>query len=114
MTIKEMSTLAYQNAKAHGFHDGETVGDVSIERTAMFVANLHGEASELWESARVGKLGDPCGKSGCPLTCLEEELADIIIRTMDTAESFGIDLEKAIILKHSYNIDRPHMHGKKA
>ena len=47
------------------------------------------------------------------LTCLEEELADIVIRCLDTAETFGVDLERAIEAKHAYNGSRPRKHGGK-
>lgn len=41
------------------------------------------------------------------------EIADAVIRLMDTAEWMGFDLETAIKLKMEYNAGRPHMHGKK-
>jgi NTP pyrophosphatase (non-canonical NTP hydrolase) len=41
------------------------------------------------------------------------ELADIIIRVMDTAEHYGIDLFAAILLKARYNLTRPERHGGK-
>jgi hypothetical protein len=44
---------------------------------------------------------------------MEEELADIIIRAMDTACVFGLDIGNAVKLKHEYNKTRPHKHGGK-
>lgn len=41
------------------------------------------------------------------------ELADIMIRVMDYAESKGWDLEKAIEAKHNFNCTRPYRHGGK-
>jgi hypothetical protein len=41
------------------------------------------------------------------------ELADIVIRIRDTAQSLGIDLEAAIAEKHEYNKSRPYQHGRK-
>lgn len=43
----------------------------------------------------------------------EFELADAVIRILDMAEGFGIDLEWHIKAKMKYNSMRPHMHGKK-
>jgi NTP pyrophosphatase (non-canonical NTP hydrolase) len=53
----------------------------------------------------------PCGRR--PLTCIEEELADIIIRTLDTAQAFGVDIDRAVTAKMAYNATRPHRHGGK-
>lgn len=41
------------------------------------------------------------------------ELADIMIRVMDYAESKGWNLEKAIEAKHYFNCTRPYRHGGK-
>lgn len=75
-------------------------------------ANIHSEVSELWEAYRNSKLASPCDKS-CGLTCAEEELADIVIRTMDLAGVMGISLGVAIKAKSDYNRTRPHRHGDK-
>lgn len=111
-TIDRVAFEMYGIAKDHGFHLGETIGDVNDERMAVYVANLHGEVSELWEATRRGKLWEPCDKP-CGLTCEEEELADIAIRVMDTAVARGISLGKAIEAKAAYNRTRPHKHGKR-
>lgn len=53
--------------------------------------------------------------AGVPvLTCAEEELADIIIRAMDTAKRLGVNIGRAIAVKHAFNATRPHRHGGKA
>ena len=89
-------------------------------RMAVYTANEHGEVSEMWESARAGTLGKPCDKSEKmvalgldPLTCAEEEIADIIIRAFDTAHEFGVDIAKAVRTKMLYNASRPLRHGGK-
>ena len=110
--INVVTSEMYEIAAAHGFHatDGKKI---SVERMAIFCANLHGEVSELWEATRKGTLGEPSDKN-CGLTNGEEELADIAIRVMDTAFSICVDLGLAIELKAKYNSGRPFMHGKKA
>ena len=100
-------------AKEHGFHDGDEVGNITLDRVAKFCANLHGEVSELWEAARKGHLSLNCDKQ-VGLTCAEEELADIVIRAFDTAHALGLDIGRAVALKSEYNESRPHMHGKLA
>ena len=67
---------------------------------------IHSEVSEALEGLRKSIPLD--GNGG-----MVEELADIIIRTMDLAEHFNIDIEEAIILKHKLNLKRKYKHGKK-
>ena len=42
------------------------------------------------------------------------ELADIMIRILDLCSALGLDIEKAIEMKHKYNKTRPYRHGGKA
>jgi len=77
------------------------------------IANMHSELSEAWEAFRNGasldfwfvKEGKPEG--------FGVELADAVIRILDTCEAYGIDLEKMIELKMKYNKTRPYRHGGK-
>ena len=109
--LNELASECYIIAAQHGFHDN----DADQFRVSEFIANLHGEVSELWEAYRNHKLSDPCGKATLePLTCAEEELADIIIRALDTAVTWDIDIEHAIAVKMAYNRTREHKHGGKA
>ena len=119
LDIKVVAKQVYEIAKDHGFHNDENFDDPmeKMRLLAMFVSNLHGEVSELWEACRKGQLDVPCDKAAKmdePLTCAEEELADIVIRAFDTAETLGIDIERAILIKSKYNESRPYMHGKLA
>jgi len=118
--VKALNDLAkecYSNAASKGFHEE----DDNPHRFAEYIANLHGEVSELWEAHRKGALHDACNKVkrmeelGIPgLTNAEEEIADIIIRALDTAEGIEIkNIGLAIQFKMAYNRTRPYMHGKK-
>ncbi len=108
--LNAIAAIVHANAREKGFHpDNETIEEF-IPKT---VANIHGEASELWEAFRKGKLHHPCDKD-CGLTCQEEEIADIIIRGFDTANRLGINVGAAIAKKHAYNTTRPYRHGDKA
>jgi NTP pyrophosphatase (non-canonical NTP hydrolase) len=105
MALKDIAQRCWQIAEAKGFHE--------VNNTPpAWVANLHGEVSELWEAYRNGKLDEPCDK-GIPLTNAEEELADIVIRAFDTAGQLGFDIERAILVKLEYNASRPYLHGGK-
>lgn len=115
-----LSEQVYQNAVAKGFHEAGK-HETDVQRLARYTANLHGEVSELWEAARKGHLDAPCDKAATvpflggtrPLTCAEEELADIIIRALDTSRALGIRIGECVKAKHEYNQSRPHMHGGK-
>jgi len=80
------------------------------------LANMHTELSEAWEELRNNhgiteiyyNEGNPEKPEGFPV-----ELADCVIRILDTCEAYGIDLEEVIMLKHRYNVTRPYRHGGK-
>ena len=116
-TLKEIAEAAYQNACNKGFHHkGETVDQI-IEKSCN---NMHDEISELHEAWRNNTLDELCDKAEAmmdlgldALTNIEEEFADIIIRALETARSLDIDIEKAVNVKHSYNVQRPFKHGGK-
>jgi len=44
---------------------------------------------------------------------MEDELADALIRILDTAAGYSIDLQKHVELKMLYNEKRERLHGKK-
>lgn len=111
MLINEIADAIHANAKEKGFHF--EADDLAFMATAT--ANIHGEVSELWEAYRAGDEEKECDKwvKGCHLSCREEELADIIIRALDVSRRLGVDIEKAIRIKHEFNRGRPTLHGKK-
>lgn len=117
MTFSELQRMVHRTACEHGWHD-DTLS--LVDRLGRFCSNVHSEVSEAWEEVRVvGRdEGDllsvavaiaPDGKPvGFPT-----ELADIVIRVMDTAEALGIDLESEIKRKDAFNRTRPYRHGGK-
>jgi NTP pyrophosphatase (non-canonical NTP hydrolase) len=114
--LNDLADHFYEVATSKGFHDPEQDA-LGMPR---YVANLHGEVSELWEAFRADTLDKPCDKAekmkaaGLPtLTCAEEEIADIIIRVLDVARVYKIDVAHAVAVKDAFNQTRPMHHGGK-
>ena len=99
---------------------GETYDTQSAdEHNIAVIALIAGEAHEAIEEIRDGHgiretyyshIGEgPLDKpEGVP-----SEIADVIIRALDFANSWGIDIEAAIDEKLAYNATRGHRHGGK-
>lgn len=105
MTIKEWQERVYQIADAHGFHRGDhdkVNAFYQTDRVARWLMLIVTEASEAMEALRHSDRKN-----------FEEEMADIVIRVMDTCESLGTDLEAEIEKKSAANEARPLMHGGK-
>ena len=116
-TIGEIAKEVHALACEKGWHSDDETEDAFIERSCN---NFHDEVSELHEAWRNNNLHSLCDKAAdmeligvIPLTCLEEEMADIIIRALDSCRKLGVDIESAIETKHEYNKSRPHRHGGK-
>jgi NTP pyrophosphatase (non-canonical NTP hydrolase) len=86
--------------------------DVAEERHTLSGISVYRGVSGAWysvvDSAEWPALSLP-KPEGVP-----SELADVVIRALDFAETWGIDLESIIAEKVEYNATRGHRHGGKA
>ena len=111
-SIKELSIVAHQIAKEHGWWDGKP--REFAELSMLIVC----EVSEAVEEYRNGHEPQETyyskDKQGNDkMEGIPSELADIVIRVADMCGHYGIDLEKAILEKIEYNKSRPYKHGNK-
>ena len=96
MEFSEISKMVHKNSQDHGWWD-------NLRPVPELLCLIHSEVSEALEGYRRQDWDN-----------IREELADIIIRVMDMAEGFEIDLEREVIKKHQTNVKRPFRHGGKA
>lgn len=97
----------HQNAINHGWWDNpRTPGEL-----LMLVVS---EVSEAFEEVRNNHaMTETYYSEKGKMEGVPSELADVVIRIMDLAEYYGIDLEKVIAEKHTFNKTRPFKHGGK-
>jgi len=136
MTLNQIGKTAHEHCVKVGFRGEGIVGPTKLESHALF----HTEISEATEEVRNGELGyyfivDGLKQGTDDLTTegisachnIHEkgrhqllkpegeasELADVIIRILETAHSNGWDMEHIIARKMRYNATRGHRHGGK-
>lgn len=77
----------------------------TLAETELTLAKLMLIVTEVSEAAEAVRDSNYVG--------LEEELADVIIRTLHMAAGLSMDIEKAVMDKMAYNRARPHLHGRR-
>lgn len=106
--INLVAGMVHDNAVRKGCWPVQGPAPRLIASTDLILSKLaliHSEVSEALEEAR---------EEHPSLEAFGEELADVVIRTMDLAVACGVDLGDTILSKMARNEARPHRHGKRA
>lgn len=131
MILNVLSQQIHENAKEKGWWEGE-------REFGTLLALIHSEVSEALEEYRDGNTEHVYYQlsqdNGTVRMSIEEyerlqervkgriqakpegigiELADVIIRVLDTCAAYGIDIDDAVKRKMAYNKVRPYRHGGK-
>jgi NTP pyrophosphatase (non-canonical NTP hydrolase) len=111
MNLNELATQVHQ-ANARWWHDIETGKRINRNKGELLCL-IHSEISECLEGVRKDAMDDKL-----PHRRAEEvELADALIRILDYAGGFGLDLAGAFEEKMAYNkkrADHSHEHRRQA
>lgn len=119
-TITTLQKQAHDISSSNGFwdvfQDYYDSPEVLHRDVATRLALIADEAHEALAELRSHKFDEAAAERGDYTSQLPasfgEELADIIIRTLDLAEGLNIDLEGHVVRKVEANKDRPRRHGK--
>lgn len=78
------------------------------------IALMHEELSELLNAVRTKtEDGKALPSTKIPgFTNEEEEIADLVIRALDYAGQYQLDIAGALAAKMEHNLSRPHKHGR--
>lgn len=106
--LNDLSDRIHDNSKKHGFWEDDLTEE---QWGAIKLALVHSEVSEALEALREGNIRVE-SKSGGKPEGLGSELADIIIRVLDLAAYFDLNIQQLVLTKMHYNETRPYKHGK--
>jgi NTP pyrophosphatase (non-canonical NTP hydrolase) len=103
----------HETAVAKGWWEGAQAGGTPGATALFKIARLALITTEVAEAIEAVRHGGPADEH-CPEHTSEAiELADAVIRILDFAAFYGLDLVGALETKASYNEGREHRHGGK-
>lgn len=113
-SLNKLAKLISEWAAEKGFWDkpvatGEAVEWIDNHQKSTKISLMHSELGEMLEAVRKPRQSEKIPQ----YTEEVEELADLIIRALDYAGHYNIDIAGAVAAKMEHNGTRPHKHGKK-
>ena len=111
-TIRCWADAIHENAKEHGWWDDAATAEEKHKILPEKLLLVITELAEATEDDRNGTMDTYLSAGGKP-EGFWVEVADAVIRILDLAGAFKVDLEHIIEVKHEYNKTRPHRHGGK-
>lgn len=100
--LRAAMAISHGIALARGWHHDSETGEVLPSDVPRYIALMHSELSEMLEADRKSLMDDKLrNRAG-----VEVELADLIIRALDTAAKIGADVPGAFMDKSYFNYGR--------
>ena len=114
-SIRVWSNEVHRLAVQKGWWDQAESGDgmlPSERNVPELLCLIHSEVSEALECYRKGEMMFTVAENGKP-EGFWVEIADVVIRILDLAGAYQVDLEHILEVKHEYNKTRGYRHGNK-
>lgn len=114
--LNDISDIVHGNAVAHGFY--EDIDDAMDYLMVNDQIKYSVDARRNFVLAQLAKIASEVGECVAVIQKtvdwdeLPEEMADILIRTLDLAGYLNMDIGNAVMLKVDKNANRPYKHGK--
>ena len=103
--LNRLAAEIHDNAVAHGFWEGE-------RNFGEQIALMHSELSEALEEHRAGRPNEYTLSYKTKPEGVAVELADCLIRILDSMAALNVDIDGVVARKVAYNASRPFKHEK--